>query len=70
MKFFAVSINNLMQAMILTWQIMPMRNTPSLKVLECKHLLYQRRCDIQKNSPELKMKVDPVEPTYKFATKD
>ncbi len=40
--------------MILTRQIMPMRDTPSLKVLECEHLLYQRTCDVQKNSPEFK----------------
>ncbi len=42
--------------MILTWQIMPMRNTPSLKVLEREHLLYQRTCDVQKNSPEFESK--------------
>jgi len=54
MKIFTVLIDNLIQAMILTRQIMPMRDTPSLKVLECEHLLYQRTCDVQKNSPEFK----------------
>jgi hypothetical protein len=33
-----------------------MRNTPSLKVLEREHLLYQRTCDVQKNSPEFESK--------------
>ena len=52
--------------MILSGQIMLMRNTPSLKVLERKHLLYQRtmRCS-KKFPPKLKMKADPVEPAFK-----
>jgi hypothetical protein len=39
--------------MIFTRQIMPMRNTPSLKVLEREHLLYQRTCDVQKKFPRI-----------------
>ena len=39
-----------------------MRNAPSLKVLECEHLLYQRTCDVQKDPPESKIRADPEEP--------
>jgi len=69
MKFFAVFINNLIQTMIFTTKIMLVRNTPGLKVLKLKHLLYERTSDVQIESlpiSNLKCRVDPEEPTLRI----